>query len=158
MRRSRHNAAAAFIALVTALLTACHTETVYHSYSHTPSVGWDRGDTLVIRPLRIDSTDEYTEELTLRTSNDFAYDRLCVVVEHIVLPRGRTTYDTVTLNTSEQAEEIESRGVSRHQFSATLPPRYYVKGDSIITYIHHNMKRQTIQGVSDVGLKISHEQ
>lgn len=137
-------------------LLACSRGNVYVCYHHVPSGGWDKNDTLTydVPPL---PSGRYREEVGLRIDRSYPFTSLSLVVKHIVLPSGYVHYDTLTCRLVDNNGKFRGQGVSLYQHTFHLNTLQLHDGDSLHVSIKHNMKREVMQGVSDVGIRLDRE-
>ncbi len=139
------------------LLTACDSQTVYYHYRHTSLNGWERNDTLSFLTEPIKQSGHYAEELTLRTTANYPFMSLQLVVVQKILPSQEQRTDTLNCSLIDAKGNTKGKGISHYQYHfplATLPLR---EGDRLYIAIRHDMKREMLPGVSDIGIKISKE-
>ena len=138
------------------LAVACQQSTVYNHYEHTPLAGWERNDTLIfhVGPIRYD--DHYREEIGLRISGDYPFMGLNLVVEQRVIPSGDTRRDTLCCNLIDLQGNAKGRGISHYQYLFHLTTLPLHKDDQLYIAIRHDMKREILPGIADVGIKLSH--
>lgn len=134
---------------------ACDRKTVYDHYEHTPVAGWEKNDTLTFGPIKIDQTGDYRECVGLRINGTFPFQSLCLVVEQRIYPQGTIYVDTMNCRVVNRDGSERGEGVSYYQFDFDGPERVLNAGDSIYVYVRHNMKREILPGVSDVGIRIT---
>ena len=53
---------------------------------------------------------------------------------------------------------MKGSGVSLYQYLLPITTHTYEKGDSIRVRVIHNMKREDLPGIADVGIKITKQQ
>lgn len=135
-------------------MMSCDRKTVFASYDHTPIAGWEKNDTLTFGPVKIVEGGEYAERVGLRVNGDYPFQRLCLVVEHHVLPQGNVFVDTLNCQLVNSDGSGMGHGVSYFQYEFNMRDLLFNEGDSIHIYIRHNMKREILPGVADVGVKI----
>ena len=118
-----------FIAVMTALiLSSCTENRVYDRYQHTPVVGWERNDTLKFDDIaRFKDAGCYTANLGLRINGYYPFTGLTLIIDKLTLPSHAVESDTINCNIT------------------------VMKGDSIIVSVRHNMKREILPGISDIG-------
>lgn len=136
-------------------VTSCDSTTVYDHYDHTPTAGWEKNDSLAFGPIKIEGSGEYSEELGLRVNGAYPFQSLCLVVEHHIYPKGVVLTDTLNCAIVNRDGSVRGQGVSYFQYNFPLKDSYYNSGDSILIYVRHNMKREILPGVSDIGLKVT---
>ena len=118
------------LAAVLLLPAACTRRTVYHTYQHTLVSGWEKNDTLCfhVPPLH-----------------------------QRVIPRGEEHIDTVNCRFGNRDDTRLARGISHFQYRFPITHLRLQEGDSLVVDVRHDMKRDILPGISDVGLKISSE-
>ena len=63
--------------------------------------------------------------------------------------------DTVTINIYNDDGKQQGKGVGTRLHTFALKGLNLQKGDSIAMRIHHNMRRYKLEGVTDVGLRVT---
>lgn len=138
--------------LIAALtLTACDLRTIHDRYAHTGNEGWERSDTVAFSNIVVPKDGVYAEAIGLRLHSGYPFQGLTLIVEQSVRPRGTVCTDTLRLRlTDANGQSLGSgTGLSQHRFplrSLTLQ-----EGDTLSIRIRHNMKRETLPGITDVG-------
>lgn len=155
MRRNFfHSLVPVLAVLMTAAWSSCSTDTVYYTYAHTPLSGWEKNDTLTFRVPRLAADGVYSQQLGLRMTNAFPFTSISLIVEQTVLPRGKVLTDTVKCAITDARGNFLGDGVSSYQYLFPVREVSLRRGDSLSVRIRHNMKREILPGVSDIGLKI----
>lgn len=156
MARNRNSVGTAILIglTVATALSSCDRKTVFDQYDHTPIAGWEKNDTLKFGPIKIATTGAYAENIGLRISGTYPFQGLCLIVEHTILPQGSTTIDTLNCDLVSREGIVKGQGLSYYQYNFAMKDRMFNHGDSIYIHIRHNMKREIMPGVSDVGVKI----
>ena len=137
------------LALLILLLTACDKRTVYNHYEHTPLSGWERNDTLSFAVGPVGESGSYVEDLGLRISNEYPFMSLSLIVDQEVSSTHEKRRDTLA------CDLISGQGVSQYQYSFHLTTMELQSGDKLYVSVRHDMKREILPGISDVGLKLS---
>lgn len=134
------------------LVTACG-HTTYHTYRHPPLEGWSKNDTLVYDVPRAAGSGPYALQVELRTDRRFPFTSLTLIVERTLVSHSHTALhrDTLLIPVAER----EHRGVSRLQHGIAAGSLYLRAGDSLHIAVHHDMKRDILPGITDVGIQIS---
>ena len=136
-------------------MAGCDRQTVYNHYEHTPVAGWEKNDTLSFLTDALPRDGRYIEEVGLRINGNYPFMGLSLIVEQSVLPSGATRSDTLNCQLIDQQGRALGRGVSHYQYLfhlTTLPLR---RGQRLHVAIRHDMKREILPGISDVGLRLS---
>ena len=141
--------------LVVLMLTACNDKTVYHDYEQTPASGWEKNDLLSFTIPFIQETGNYTEEVGMRINGSFPFLSLSLIVEQTKLNTGEKQCDTLVCELINKRGYPQGKGVSQYQYLFPLRTLQLNKGDSLHVEIHHDMKREIVPGITDVGFKLS---
>jgi len=149
-----------FTLVATMALSACYQSTVYDDYAHTPIAGWEKNDTLSFEVPPIVATGYYQESLGLRTTGAFPFTGLTLIVNQTIFPANKSREciektDTVLCQLINKKGENMGQGISYYQYNFPINVYKMYEGDSIHIAIRHDMKREILPGVSDVGVKIS---
>ena len=138
-------------------LTSCTGGKVYDRYQHTPVGGWERNDTLTFADIaRFSRSAVYTAELGLRISGAYPFMGLTLIVDKHFYPRHIVESDTIDCSLIDHNGNSRGvGGVGYYQYRFELNPIQVSAGDSIVVSIRHNMKREILPGISDVGLMLT---
>lgn len=167
-----------------ALLSSCTGNKVYDHYEHTPIAGWDKVDTLSYDVPALADSGRYATNLGLRINNAFPFQSLTLIVEQTVIPTsiqnqkihnspsGRinpfakqpkvkkitgtphTYIDTLTCTLFDNKGTIKGQGISYYQYHFRVSEMDLHTGDSIHITVRHDMKREIMPGIADVGISI----
>ena len=140
------------------ILASCATDTVFDQYVHTPVSGWEKNDTLTLRIPKAEAAGEYSQQIGVRMTSAYPFMSISFIVEQKIFPKGETLTDTVKCQVTDSRGNFLGSGVSAYQYRLPLREVRLAKGDSINVSIRHNMKREILPGVSDVGLKMDRRQ
>ncbi len=142
--------------LAVALLSAsCDRKTIYDNYEHTPVNGWEKNDTLTFAIDSVEQEGEYVEEIGVRINGLYPFMSLSLVVQQTVLPMGKTYDTTLNCKLIDQNGKAKGSGISCYQYSFPLKVVPLSVGDTLRVAVRHNMKREILPGVSDIGLKLT---
>ena len=141
--------------LVVLMLTACNDKTVYHDYEQIPASGWEKNDQLSFTLPPIQKTGDYTEEVGMRINGSFPFLSLSLIIEQTKLNTGEKQCDTLVCELINKRGYPQGKGVSQYQYLFPLKTLQLNKGDSLRIEIHHDMKREILPGITDVGIKLS---
>lgn len=144
------------VALAVALaLAGCHRHTLYHHFEHPPLSGWDRADTLIFPVASARQEAVMQREVELRISEKYPFQHLTLIVEQTTLPAGILRRDTVNCNLVDQDGNVLGKGITLFQYRFALPATATREGDSLTIAVRHNMKREMLPGITDVGLRLT---
>lgn len=144
------------IGVVMALTTSvsCDFTTVYDRYNHTQISGWEKNDTLMFHVPRVKASGLYEEQLGIRITGMYPFTGLTLIVKRFILPGDRMMTDTLNCKFSDQDGLRMANGVSCFQYRFRLDSVRLNAGDSIVMRVHHDMKREILPGIADIGLRI----
>ena len=159
LRRRMKNRGLLIFSLIFAIavvIVSCNRKNVYVNYRHVPMSGWDKTDTLVfaVSPLGAGS---YREEIGVRVDRSYPFVSLSLVIEQAILPSGYVHRDTLNYKIVDEKGKFRGKGVSYFQQAFHLNTINLHDGDSLSITIKHNMKREMVMGVSDIGFSIDRE-
>ncbi len=117
--------------------------------------GWEKNDTLVFQPPLMEKAGNYTEEVGLRISEGFPFMKLNLIVEQTIMPSHETHCDTIQCDLIDEHSNIKGRGVGSYQFLFPLTTLDLKEGDRLYITLRHDMKREILPGISDVGIRLS---
>lgn len=151
MRRVFYGLVAVMLALS---FSACDTDIVYSQYVHAAIGGWEKNDALVfeVDTLKVGGT--HSMVLGMRISDAYPFRNLHMVVEQTIYPSHQVITDTVTCNVVDRRGTMLGHGVSLYQYDLPIRKRTYNNGDSLHIKVRHNMKREILPGIADVGITL----
>ena len=138
--------------MIAVMLASCTTDKVYDTYIHTETEGWEKNEDIV---FNIDSLKEggtYSLILGVRLSDTYPFKNLHMVVDQTIYPGQQHLQDTVTCHVASRNGTMLGHGVSLYQYDMPLRRHTYHQGDSISIKVRHNMKREILPGIADVGI------
>lgn len=147
----------AFMAACILLLAACNGRYVYDRYVSTPVAGWEKNDTLTFEISPVDSTRPYLSRLGLRITDAYPFTAITMIVEQRLLPGNKVFVDTVNCKLTDRRGNPSGNGLSYHQYVFPVRSMHLQHGDSIYVRIRHDMKREILPGISDVGMLLHRE-
>ena len=143
------------VLLVLVALCGCQQEVAYHRFRHIYEPGWDKTDTLHFDISPIAKDGNYQLEAELRTDKDFPFQQLTIQVEQTVYPSKEVFQNQINCNLVSETGKIEGDGISYFQYQFYVRGLSLHQGDSVHISLTHNMKREIMPGISDVGVKLS---
>ena len=140
------------------LLTACQDNTVYHRYLHTNRAGWERNDTLRFLIPSVKEAGRYSEELGLRTDGNYPFMSLTLIVEQTKGNTGAVRCDTVECKLINNQGRPTGTGINHYQYTFPLATIDLEKEEPLRIVIRHDMKRELLPGITDVGIQMTKKQ
>ena len=149
-----------FILMATMVMNSCYRSTVYDDYAHTPIAGWEKNDTLSFEIPPLVASGYYQESLGLRTTGAFPFTGLTLIVNQTIFPADKNAeciekIDTILCQLINNKGENKGQGISYYQYNFPINVYKMNEGDSIHIAIRHDMKREILPGISDIGVKIT---
>ncbi len=140
--------------VATLLLTACENKTVYNYFLPTSVNGWERNDTLFFNIPPIKDSGNYKEEICIRTNRDYPFLSMTLIIEQTNSNKEQQR-DTLLCNLIDKKGHPTGNGISRFQNTFRLKTTTINKGDSLRIAIRHDMKREMLPGITDIGVKLT---
>lgn len=148
--------AAAVVGVMVA--ASCDMSVAYHHYEPVPITGWSRGDTMVFSFMPTSDNDTYDRMLCVRITDSYPFTNISLVVESMIYKEGILSAphnDTLQCRFFDKEGALRGKGVDHYTYEYPLPPITLLAGDSLVMAVRHNMRRETLLGVTDVGIKVS---
>lgn len=146
--------AAVLLTTMTAM-SSCEQQTLYHHYEHTPLSAWEKSDTLFFTVKKMKDRAVIRRDVELRFTDRYPYQQLNIVVEQTTLPSRYMRRDTLDCRLISSKGDILGKGVMLFEQTFHLPDISLNEGDSLLFRIHHNMKRESLPGISDIGIRLT---
>ncbi len=136
-------------------LAGCNSNTAYNHYEHTPVAGWERNDTLFFDAGPIISSGQYVEEVGLRINGEYPFTGLNLVVEQTIEPSHERHSDTLCCSLISEHGVAKGRGISNYQYIFHLTTLKLEQGDKLRVAVRHDMKREILPGIADIGVRLT---
>ena len=130
---------------------ACDDKTIYSHYESVAISGWEKNDMLSFSTPPIQQTRDYQEKIGLRISSLYPFMGL-TIIDQTRLPSMETESDTLNCNLIDQNGNATGPGISNYQYEIAFKTLSLNEGESLHIDIRHDMKREILPGVSDVGI------
>lgn len=145
------------------LLPSCNKGLIYDKYEHTPISGWEKNDELSFEIPPLPASGHYKEELGLRITGAYPFMGLTLIVEQTIYPSKSSDKeldkvvkaDTIQCDLIDKSGVTKGQGISYYQYNVPINIYQMNENDSIHISVRHDMKREILPGVSDIGIKIS---
>lgn len=137
------------------LCTACKNKTTYSHYEHVPILGWEKNDTLSFVIVPIKQSGLYQEQIGIRINGSYPFMGLTLIVEQTRFPSMETHNDTLNYELIDKEGNVKGKGVSHYQYSFPLKMLSLQENDSLSINIRHDMKREILPGISDIGISLT---
>ena len=140
--------------LMLTLSTACHQRPIYSHYEPVDIDGWQRDDTLHFTVTQVAESGYYHETLGLRAHLSYPFTSLSLIVRQQTIPSGISRCDTVMISLINSDGMPLGSGVSHFQYDIPLEDMPIEAGDTLYIDIRHNMKRENLAGITDIGITL----
>jgi gliding motility-associated lipoprotein GldH len=153
----RNSLKAIGILTVALALSACNRNALYSHYQPIDIDGWQRCDTVCFETAPMAHAGRYIETLGLRINGDFPFTQLTLIVNQQVRPSGLARTDTVEAIITNKEGIILGEGISLYLYNLSLPAMKLLKDDTLSVYVHHDMLRDPLPGITDIGFTLEKE-
>ena len=99
----------------------------------------------------------YTEEIGVRINGDYPFRKLSLIIEQTKTNTLERRKDTLNCELIDKNGHPSGQGISQYQYTFNLATLHLLKDDSLRITIRHDMKREMLPGVTDIGVHISKE-
>ena len=140
------------VALV--MLCGCQRQIVYHRFQHISEPGWDKTDTITFDIAPLKTGGEYRLDAELRTDKAYPFRKLAIEINQTIYPSRETYHNEINCDLISEEGVIGGNGISYFQYRFHVRDMSLSQGDSIHLCITHNMKREIMPGIADVGILI----
>lgn len=150
------NKAIVFVVLLTLIvLCGCQHQVVYHEFRHIYEPGWDKSDTIHFDTRSLSAGGSYRLDAELRTDKNYPFQKLTIEIEQTVYPSKEKYHDVIDCDLISEEGVIEGDGISYFQYQFHVRDLSLHQGDSVHICLTHNMKREIMPGITDVGIRLS---
>lgn len=148
-----------YVLAVGGLLTAsCAGDTLVHRYATLPADGWARRDTICFDlPGNVEDICG-TLTVGLRTKTGVAIRDIVLAVEQCDSDAFVVRRDTVCYPLTNSEGDALTSGVNFHQYETQFVPFRMEKDRKGCVRIYHLMTRETIPGITEVGIRIRNDE
>lgn len=137
------------------LLTACDSNTMYHSFLHVSKEGWKKSDTLTFKAPITDSLATYRISVEVRNRIDYPYRNLYLFISHNTQDSTAFVTDTIQYSLADESGKWLGTGVGSLYQSACsytyIAPR---RSGNIVFKVSHGMQDNVLIGINDIGIEI----
>lgn len=153
--QARSKSITALLLLLLCVLAGCNINKVYDNFEHTPLTGWEKNDSVAFSIPALEKAGTYQLDLQMRTDNSFPFQSVVLIVEQTVSPGHFIYADTLNCRLANEKGAILGDGINVYQYSFKVNDRHYNVGDSLYITVRHDMKREMLPGISDIGVKLN---
>ena len=143
--------------------TSCSDPRTYDHYKSVSLQGWSRKDTLTFDIPR-QWEGNYQLDLCLRAAQTYPYRNISMIIERKVIYYRQRKKREKTYNDTSNCEIINDKGILVGQKGITsteirqaITSFRLNRNDSMHVTIHHIMNRESLPGISNVGVRLIKE-
>ena len=143
-----------YLLLSSVIIASCIGGTYFHSYKPLPAEGWERRDTVCFDLPQASQDFNGTLTIGLRTKAHVGMKDIVIAVEQLTDSAEVSRCDTVRYPLTDTEGDALTPGVNHHQYETQHLPISMKKGQGGSVRIHHLMIPETVQGITELGIKI----
>lgn len=137
------------------LFVSCDTGVVYHRYHSVAAGGWEKRDTFRFTVDTIRSAGTYVTLLCLRATAAYPYQNLSVRAIQTRRPDGMALSRVLRLGIHDAHGAPQGDGITLYTYETVIDTVTLSPGDTLHVKVGHNMRRETMPGITDVGVRIN---
>ncbi|MDR2125897.1 MAG: gliding motility lipoprotein GldH [Prevotellaceae bacterium] len=146
-------------ASVIILFTSCADNSIYRQSRPIANAGWHKDSAMRFIAPVADTVSEFEIYLHVRNTNDYPFQNLYLFIE-TTSPRGISVADTVNLLIADDYGRWTGKSISRiweNGFPYLTGIKFANSGNYIFN-IRQGMRRDILNGISDVGIEIKYRE
>ena len=155
MRQSKAYRLLATLLAVALGTASCDRKTIYTQYEHVAGNSWEKVDTIHFDVPPVTQAGTYEQTLGLRIMGDYPFMGLTITVEQTIYPRGERHQYQQDCKLIDKNGNAQGSGVSYFQYDYPIGELILNEGDSVHISVVHNMKREILPGISDIGINLT---
>ena len=140
---------------MTLAVGSCDRQKVFSRYEHIESSQWEKTDTVHFSSPHMQEAGTYQGTLGLRIESDYPYRELALEVNMQILPSGQTLKRSLNCELIDKSGTIKGSGISQYQYEFPVDLLQLEKDDSLQVTIIHNMRRELMPNICDVGFTLT---
>jgi gliding motility-associated lipoprotein GldH len=133
---------------------SCNRNALYSHYQPVDLNGWQRADTIRFETAPLPHSRHYSETLGLRINGNYPFMQLTLIVSQEARPSGFQRTDTIHASLTDKNGTILGEGINHYLYTLPLPNVELQQGDTLSVCVHHDMLRDPLTGVADIGFTI----
>jgi gliding motility-associated lipoprotein GldH len=144
-----------FCVLITLLLSACNSNTLFTDSVSMPDEVWTLENVTDFTPEITDTVTRNNISIIIRTGSSYPFRNIYLFVS-TSSPAGKTITDTLQYMLADEKGNWYGKGIGDvHQLDLPFKSGVYFPLKGIYSFrIRHGMRNETLKGVYDIGLRI----
>lgn len=155
------------MSLAMLVVVSCVGRKVYDHYEELPLAGWEKNDTITFLVPPVAGDGLYSLDLGLRTTSQYPFMSLTLIVEQLTFPTdtaaarplfpavARPSVSTLSCRLMDNRGRVKGQGINYYQYDFHVADIALSAGDSLRINVRHDMKREILPGISDLGIRLS---
>ena len=140
---------------MTLAVVSCDRQKVFSRYEHIESSQWEKTDTVHFNIPHMQVAGTYLGTLGLRIESNYPYQKLALEVNMQILPSGQNVKRSLDCELIDNRGTIKGSGISQYQYEFPVDMLQLEKDDSLQVTIIHNMRRELMPNICDVGFTLT---
>ena len=144
-------------------MVACNDGRTFDHYKAVALEGWERNDTAIFS-INKQKKGTYSMELGLRATQNYPYKTITLIVERTIIhPKTKKKQtqdnyqDTITCRIIDNnGRLVGKRGIANTELMNHVSSFTLQENDSLNIAVRHIMSRDMLPGISDVGIRLTH--
>lgn len=137
-------------------LVSCQGNTLIHEYEHVDADGWRRSDTITFLIPSVPESETYEVSVGLRLQNNFSYEEINLTTELCLENPALHKKSDLCITTTDKEGRLLGYGIAYHQYEQPCMRIQLQKGQQGKVMVYHNMNKETLSRLTDVGVCIEH--
>lgn len=144
------------IVLCLAVFAACEWGITRYHTSYSLSGEWKRGDSLLYSIPSLEKGEEYHLDVDIRYTSAYPYSNLWLVLTHNLADSTRFVTDTLECKLSDERGHPYGKGVATlYQLRIPYENVRSDGSDCAVMRLTHCMNGEPLQGLTDIGIRVS---
>ncbi|MDL2224438.1 gliding motility lipoprotein GldH [Bacteroidales bacterium OttesenSCG-928-M06] len=143
------------VCLILSVLVSCTEKDFFSEYHSISNAKWNQEDTLGFTFQVYDTLSYYDVFLELRHNNNYPFQNIWLFIDYQT-PSGLVRSDTLNAELADVYGKWYGKGIGLHSYS--FPYAFHIQYKDTGTYIYNirqGMRENPLNGINDVGLRIS---
>ena len=146
--------------VITMGAVSCSDPRTYNKYKSVSLQGWSRNDTLTFDIPR-QWEGNYQLDLCLRAAQTYPYRNISMIMDRKVIyykqhkKQEKTYSDTINCEIiNDKGILVGQKGITSTEIRQAITAFRLNRNDSMHVTIHHIMNRESLPGISDIGIRL----
>jgi gliding motility-associated lipoprotein GldH len=142
------------ILAVALTMTSCSRQTIYSHYENISSDGWLRSDSVCFDISPVHEGGLFSETIGLRLTRQYQFMNLSLIIFQQTSSSQQQRTDTLNISIMDEHGQMQGDGINYYQYNMPLKDILLSDGDSLHVTVTHMMRRENLNGISNIGLSL----